>query len=196
MENEGISNNKFIFMAIFLVTLSSFCAFLIGYGINSGTCPPCKDKTIVKVFTTVNNVVSDVDYNMVTSEIKKDLIGKYTNQLDKKSYLEIYKDGTFKFVRNSCNEYETFTNDDYVLLIYYQKEEINEISSGKEELAKEKTEVAYETKLTLIPKGQIETELLTDSMLTFSDVLPTEDGISTKLIGPVTCSTSNLYIKE
>ena len=89
MENE-ISNNKFLFLAIFLITLSSFCAFLIGYGINSGECPPCKDKTIVKVFTTTNNVVSEVDYNMLTSDIKKNLVGKYINKIDRKSYFEIY----------------------------------------------------------------------------------------------------------
>ena len=81
MENE-ISNNKFLFLAIFLITLSSFCAFLIGYGINSGECPPCKDKTIVKVFTTTNNVVSEVDYNMLNSDIKKNQVGKYINKID------------------------------------------------------------------------------------------------------------------
>lgn len=183
-----MSNNKFVFIVIFLITFASFCAFLIGYGINSGTCPVCKDKTIVKLFTTVNNVVNDIDYNMLTSEIKKDLVGKYINQIDSKSYLEIFKDGSFEFIRNSCEKYEEFTNKDYVLLIYYSKE-------LKEESLDEDF-YSYETILTLIPKNKIETKNLTDSMLTFRDIKPTEDGISNSFIGPVTCSTSNIYIKK
>lgn len=183
-----MSNNKFVFIVIFLITFASFCAFLIGYGINSGTCPVCKDKTIVKLFTTVNNVVNDIDYNMLTSEIKKDLVGKYINQIDSKSYLEIFKDGSFEFIRNSCEKYEEFTNKDYVLLIYYSKE-------LKEESLDEDV-YSYETILTLIPKNKIETKNLTDSMLTFRDIKPTEDGISNSFSGPVTCSTSNIYIKK
>lgn len=183
-----MSNNKFVFIVIFLITFASFCAFLIGYGINSGTCPVCKDKTIVKLFTTVNNVVNDIDYNMLTSEIKKDLVGKYINQIDTKSYLEIFKDGNFKFIRNSCEKYEEFTNKDYVLLIYYSKE-------LKEESLDDDV-YSYETILTLIPKNKIETKNLTDSMLTFRDIKPTEDGISNSFSGPVTCSTSNIYIKK
>lgn len=193
MENE-ISNNKFLFMAIFLVTLSSFCAFLIGYGINSGECPVCKDKTIVKVFTTKNNVVSEIDYNMLTSDIKKSLVGKYINQIDNKSYFEIYKDGTFKFVRNSCNKYEIFTNDDFVMLIYYKKEKIVNEESDIESLIEEN--YIYENNITLIPKGEIQTDILTESMITFKDSESTIDGVTIKLIGPTTCSTSNVYEKE
>lgn len=188
MENDNGANNKFVFMGIFFISLSSFCAFLIGYGINSGTCPVCKDKTIVKLFTTINNVVNEIDYNMLTSEIKKDLIGKYVNQIDSKSYLEIYKDGNFIFVRNSCGKYEEFTNKDYVLLFYYSKKEVlNEL---------EDTTYLYENILTLIPKNEITTNNLVDSMITFRDVAETEDGISTSFKGPVTCSTSNIYIKK
>lgn len=199
MENE-ISNNKFLFLAIFLITLSSFCAFLIGYGINSGECPPCKDKTIVKVFTTTNNVVSEVDYNMLTSDIKKNLVGKYINQIDSKSYFEIYKDGTFKFVRNSCDKYEIFTNNDYVMLVYYSKKEVEEKESDtdleEESLKAAPLEFLYENNITLIPKGEISTSALTESMITFKDMEGTDDGISVKLVGPTTCSTSNIYEKE
>lgn len=196
MEND-ISNNKFLFLAIFLITLSSFCAFLIGYGINSGECPPCKDKTIVKVFTTTNNVVNEVDYNMLTSDIKKTLVGKYVNQTDPKSYFEIYKDGTFKFIRNSCNKYETFTNNDYVMLIYYSK---TEMESNEEDVDNiedtDSVQYLYENNITLIPKGKITTEVLTESMLTFKDLMQTEDGTTIKLLGPTTCSTSNIYEKD
>jgi len=189
VENDNVSNNKFLFMAIFLISMSSFCAFLIGYGINSGACPPCKDKTIVKLFTTENNVANDVDYNMLTSEIKKDLVGKYVNQLDKKSYLKIYKDGSFEFVRNSCSQYEKYTNEDYVLLMYYSKKTLDDDVI-------EETEYEYKNILTLIPKGEIDSDNLTTSMLTFKDSMSTDDGISDMFIGPVTCSTSNVYVKE
>lgn len=188
MENDNVTNNKLVFLVIFLITLSSFCAFLIGYGVNSGTCPACKDKTIVKLFTTVNNVVNSIDYNMLTSEISKDLVGKYVNQIDSKSYLEINKDGSFVFVKNSCNKYEKFTNKEYVLLFYYSKTKtLNE---------KEEENYSYENILTLIPKNEIETKDLVDSMLTFRDIERTEDGISNGFVGPVTCSTSNIYMKK
>lgn len=186
MENENITNNKAFFMVIFFISLSSFCAFLIGYGMNSGSCPVCKNKTIVKLFTTVNNVVNDVDYNMLTSEIKKDLVGKYVNQIDSKAYLEIFKDGSFEFIRNSCNKYEKFTNEDYVLLIYYSKEQV----------ILEETEEVYETILTLIPKKEIKTDNLIDSMLTFRNAPNVENEVIDSFVGPVTCSTSNLYIKK
>lgn len=196
MEND-ISNNKFLFLAIFLITLSSFCAFLIGYGINSGECPPCKDKTIVKVFTTTNNVVNEVDYNMLTSDIKKTLVGKYVNQTDPKSYFEICKDGTFKFIRNSCNKYETFTNNDYVMLIYYSKTEIESNEEDVDHIEDtDSVQYLYENNITLIPKGKITTEVLTESMLTFKDLMQTEDGTTIKLLGPTTCSTSNIYEKD
>lgn len=183
VENDSISNKKFIFIAISVITFSSFFAFLIGYGLNSGTCPVCKDKKIIKVFTTANNVVNEVDYNMTTSEIKRDLIGKYINQIDDKSYLEIDKDGNFVFLKNSCGIYKKYTNEDYVLLLYYSKVEID-------------GEYEYENILTLIPKGEIETSTLTDSIITFKDSSKSNDGISNTFVGPITCSTSNIYVRE
>ena len=60
---------------------------------------------------------------------------------DRKSYFEIYKDGTFKFVRNSCDKYEIFTNNDYVkinqnklgslLADFYNNTYLQEISLGE-----------------------------------------------------------------
>jgi len=191
MNNENISNKKYIIMSILFISMLSICAFLIGYGINDGTCPKCNDKTVVKVFTTVNNIETTVDYNMVTSEIKKDLIGKYINDADKKSFFEIQSDGNFKLVINNCSEYVEYTNDNFVLLLYYRKE----LSSSSDELI-ENENYDYYTTLTLIPKGEIEGDLLTAKMLTFSDSVYSKDGISKEFIGPNSCSSSNLYQKE
>ena len=186
MENENVSSGKLMFVAIFLITFSSFCAFLIGLGINSGSCPVCKEKSIVKVLTTVNNVVSDVDYNMLTSDIKKDLVGKYVNQIDESSYFEIFNNGKFEFVRNSCSKYEKFTDDDYVLLVYYARKENTSIDIEDDYI--------YETILTLIPKFEIDDDNLIDSMITFNVTMDELDNV--KLKGPVTCSSSNIYIME
>ncbi|MEG0826282.1 MAG: hypothetical protein RR404_02300 [Bacilli bacterium] len=198
MKNDELSNNKFVVLSITLVTLVAFCAFLIGYGINQGECPKCNDKTVIKVFTTTNNVENTVDYNMMTSIIRKDLVGKYVNELDSKVYFEINRDGTFKFVKNNCNEYKTFTNEDYVLLLYYsQKEVIPEVEADDDiKSDKEKKQIIYNTSLTMIPKKQIKEEIVVDSIITFVDEEPTSDGISVSFIGPTTCSKNNRYIKK
>lgn len=206
---ENVSNNKFLIFAIVLITLVGLSGFLIGYGINQGDCPVCSDKKVVKVFTTTNNIEDTVDYNMVTSAIKTDLIGKYVNKNDSKIYLEILKDGTFTLSTydDVKAEYKEYTNEEYVLLIYYSKEEVKEepvleentktpVINETEEVTALKKEVVYEYETTIyfIPKGQIEGDLITN-MITFKDPESTSDGISKLFVGPKYKGTE-YYIKK
>lgn len=196
MEENNISNNKFLTFAIILVTLVGLSGFLIGLGLNQGECPVCSDKKVVKVFTTVNNIEKDVDYNMVTSAIKEDLIGKYVNKNDVKTYLEILKDGTFELslYDEKEKEYIKYTNEIYVLLTYYSKQEV-EIETATATIDMEKqTKDIYKTTLYFIPKGQIEGDLMSN-IITFTDIEETNDGVSDIFVGPLT-DNSKIYVKS
>ncbi len=201
--NENISNKRFLTLAIFLVSLVGISGFLIGYGLNQGECPECTEK-VVKVFTTKNEVDTIVDYNMVTSVIQKNLIGKYINKNNSEVYFEIKKDGTFLYQKYDLEkeQYIEYTNEEYVLLFYYDCREVEEIVEDVEKLETEEAlltegqekELEYKTTLYLIPKGNIEGDLITN-IITFSDIEPTSDGISSIMIGPDNENTQ-YYIKE
>lgn len=205
---ENVSNKKLLVFAIILITLVGISGFLVGYGINQGDCPVCSDKKVVKVFTTTNNVEDTVDYNMVTSTIKSDLVGKYINKNDSKIYLEILKDGTFNLNIYDAEkeEYNEYTNEEYVLLVYYSKEEVIETDNktveekttedtpAQESSLKTTTLYDYETTIYFIPKGQIEGDLMTN-IITFKDPERTADGISKLFIGPKYKGTE-YYIKK
>lgn len=196
MEDSNISNNKFLTFSIILVTLVGLSGFLIGLGLNQGDCPVCSDKKVVKVFTTLNNIEDDVDYNMVTSAIKRELVGKYLNKNDSKTYLEILKDGTFELSLYNENEreYTKYTNEVYVLLAYYSKQEVEtEIATATIDNVKQ-TKNVYKTTLYFIPKGKIEGDLMAN-IITFTDIEETNDGISDILTGPL-ADDSKIYVKS
>ncbi|MDD3187193.1 MAG: hypothetical protein PHD02_01815 [Bacilli bacterium] len=213
---ENVSNNKFLILAIVLVSLVGISAFLIGYGMNDGECPVCSDKKVVKVFTTNNNVEDEVDYNMVTSVIKKELVGKYINKNDDDTYLEIMSDGSFilSLYSEEMEDYVEYSNEEYVLLIYYSMEDVavsddgladdesevenvtseTDLTSFAEASEEEKTQIEYKTTMYFIPKGKIVGDLISN-IVTFTDAETTLDGISDLMIGPEINNTQ-YYIKK
>lgn len=164
MKSEELSNNKFVLSAIFGITFVSFCAFLIGYGINQGECPVCKEKEIIKTYITTNIIDNDIDYNMTTSTIRKDLIGKYVSVGDSKSYFEIEKNGDFNFNVLVDEKYITYTNEDYVLLLYYFKDVANIVTPTIETL---EPNYIYKINMTLIPKNKIDDDTVKESIISF-----------------------------
>lgn len=69
-----------------------------------------------------NTIVERPSYNKITTEIPKELVGKYVNSEDENAYFEIREDGTVfcKFPFHTGG-YEVMDSDSISLLTFYKK---------------------------------------------------------------------------
>lgn len=143
MRNKNKSLLIIIGLSVLIVGLSSYLFFdkMLGKSSNvTNNCINHNEKTLESLQSTIeeqestidnlNNILSSnnskrevintPDYNVITKQIAKSLIGKYVNNEDPNDYFEIKENGEISLVLNACSGYARYTNAELNWFAYYQ----------------------------------------------------------------------------
>ena len=154
MENYKLNKTVILFSAFLLIAgFVFFCVYLL---INNSK---TKESDIDNTEDTSNTQKEEENYDW--------LYGKYINEVDSYSYVEITKD-SFKYNKNVCEGYYVYTSTDY------------EFTENVE-----KTDTGYSVELVL------KTE---ETLYTFTGEY--KEGKMSSLSGIYTCSGSKIYVKQ
>lgn len=132
MESRKKEKRRLLIIILLIIMLLGSIGYIVydkmaNNNVNSLQLKISKQKETIDNLNTLLNstqenteLVNTPNYNIVTKQIAKSLVGKYVSNTDSNSYFEIKKNGELLIVQNLCEGYATYSNKELDFLAYYE----------------------------------------------------------------------------